>query len=130
MIRYHDVKHLTTAELERTKRDLCANLGLITAHSPAHVPIQAHMKAIDAELTERAGNQPANGSAAVSTGTEPTSCDPLTALSNQYGAEWKVWKPGRYVADHRRIDVTLISDSVPGLAEKLRAFTELMKELP
>ena len=127
MIRYPDVRHLTTAELERTKRELRANLGLITPYSPAHVPIQAHMKAIDAELTERAGNQRANGGAAVSTGTEPTSCDPLTALSNEYEAEWKVWKPGRYVADHRRIDVTLISDSVPGLAEKLRAFTELMK---
>ena len=130
MTRYHDVKHLTTAELERTKRDLHANLGLITPHSPAHVPIQAHMKAIDAELTERAGNQRANGSAAVSTGTEPTNCDPLTALSNEYEAEWKVKKPGRYVADHRRLDVTLMSDSVTGLAEKLRAFTELMKELP
>ena len=130
MTRYHDVKHLTTAELERTKRELFANLGLITPHSPAHVPIGAHMKAIDAELAERAGNQKANGGAAVSTGTEPASCEPLTALSNEYGEDWNVWKPGRYVADHRRIDVTLISDSVPGLAEKLRAFTELIKELP
>ena len=50
MIRYHDVRQLTTAELERTKRDLHANLGLITPDSPAHVPIQAHMEAIDAEL--------------------------------------------------------------------------------
>jgi hypothetical protein len=130
MIRYHDVRQLTTAELERTKRDLHANLGLITPHSPAHVPIQAHMKAIDAELAERAENQKVNGSAIVSNGTESAGCDPLTALSNEYGAEWKVWKPGRYVADHRRIDVTLISDSVSGLAEKLRAFTELIKDLP
>jgi len=130
MIRYHDVRQLTTAELERTKRDLHANLGLITPDSPAHVPIQAHMKAIDAELAERAGKQKANGSEAVSTGTEPAGCDPLTALSNEYGAEWKVWKPGRYAADHRRMDVSLISDSVSGLAEKLRAFTELIKDLP
>ena len=130
MIRDHDVRQLTTAELERTKRDLHANLGLITPDSPAHVPIQAHMKAIDAELAERAGNKKVNGSAAVSTGTEPAGCDPLTALSNEYEAEWKVWKPGRYVADHRRIDVTLISDSLSGLAEKLRAFTELIKDLP
>lgn len=130
MIGYHDVKHRTTAELERAKRELRANLGLITPHSPAHVPIQAHMKAIDAELTERAVNQRANGGAAVSTGTGPASCDPLTALSREYEAEWKVWKPGRYVADHRRLDVSLMSDSVPGLAEKLRAFTELIKELP
>ena len=130
MIRDHDVRQLTTAELERTKRDLYANLGLINPDSPAHVPIQAHMKAIDAELAERAKLQKVNGSAVVSTGTEPAGCDPLTALSNEYGTEWKVWKPGRYVADHRRIDVTLISDSVSGLAEKLRAFTELIKDLP
>jgi hypothetical protein len=130
MIRYHDVKHLTTAELERTKRELCANLGLITSHSPAHVPIQAHMKAIDAELAERAVKPKANGSAVVSTGTEPASYDSLAALSNEYKADWNVWKPGRYVADHRRIDVTLTSDSVSGLADKLRAFTELIKELP
>jgi hypothetical protein len=130
MIRDHDVRQLTTAELERTKRDLRTNLGLIAPDSPAHVPIQAHMKAIDAELAERAEHQKVNGSAAVSTGIEPMSCDPLTALSNEYGAEWKVWKPGRYVADHRRIDVTLVSDSVSGLAEKLRAFTELIKNLP
>ena len=56
MIRYHDVRQLTTAELERAKRDLHANLGLITPDSPAHVPIQAHMQAIDAELAERAEN--------------------------------------------------------------------------
>jgi hypothetical protein len=130
MIRDHDVRQLTTAELERTKRDLYANLGLINPDSPAHVPIQAHMKAIDAELAERAKLQKVNGSAVVSTGTEPAGCDPLTALSNEYGTEWKVWKPGRYVADHRRIDVTLISDSVSGLAEKLRTFTELTKDLP
>jgi hypothetical protein len=130
MIRYHDVRQLTTAELERTKRDLHANLGLITPDSPAHVPIQAHMKAIDAELAKRAEKQNVNESEVVSTGTEPAGCDLLTALSNEYGAEWKVWKPGRYVADHRRIDVSLISDSVSGLAEKLRTFTELIKDLP
>ena len=61
MIRYHDVRQLTTAELERTRRELQANLGLINPGSPAHVPIQAHMRAIDTELTERAGNQQASG---------------------------------------------------------------------
>ena len=130
MIRDHDVRQLTTAELERTKRDLHTNLGLITPDSPAHVPIQTQMRAIDAELAERAENQKVNGTAAVSTGTGPMGCDPLTVLSNEYGAEWKVWKPGRYVADHLRMDVSLVSDSVPGLAEKLRAFTELIKDLP
>ncbi len=58
------------------------------------------------------------------------SADPLTTLNNEYGAEWNVRHPGRYVADHRRLDVTLISDSVPDLTEKLRAFTELIKDLP
>lgn len=67
----------------------------------------------------------------MSMGTEPVSADPLTALNNEYGAEWKVWQPGRrYVADHRRLDVSLISDSVPGLAEKLCTFGELIKDLP
>ncbi len=58
------------------------------------------------------------------------SADPLTALNNEYGAEWNVRRPGRYVADHRRLDVTIVSDSVPELVEKLRAFTELIKDLP
>lgn len=58
------------------------------------------------------------------------SADPLTALNNEYGAEWNVRRPGRYVADHRRLDVTIVSDSVPELVERLRAFTELIKDLP
>jgi len=66
----------------------------------------------------------------MSMGTEPMSADPLSALSNEYGAEWNVWLPGRYVADHRRLDVTLMADSVTGLADKLRAFTELIRDLP
>jgi hypothetical protein len=61
MIRYHNVKQLTLAELERTRRELQANLGLINPGSPAHVPIQAHMRAIDTELAERAGSQQASG---------------------------------------------------------------------
>ena len=50
------VRQLTTAELERTRRQLKANLGLINPDSPAYVPIQSHMRAIDAELGRRAGN--------------------------------------------------------------------------
>jgi len=56
--------------------------------------------------------------------------DLLAVLNNEYGADWNVRHPGRYVADHRQLDVTIISDSVPELAEKLRAFTELIKDLP
>ena len=66
----------------------------------------------------------------MSTETESAGCDPLIALSKEYETEWKVWKPGLYVADHRRIDVTLTSDSISGLAEKLHTFTELIKGLP
>jgi hypothetical protein len=50
MTRPHDVSQLTTAELELARRQLRASLGLITPGSPAHVPIMAHMQAIDAEL--------------------------------------------------------------------------------
>jgi hypothetical protein len=55
--RDHDVRQLTTAELELTMRELHANLSLIRPDSPVHVPILAHMRAIDAELAGRAGNQ-------------------------------------------------------------------------
>ena len=57
MTRDHDVRQLTTAELELTMRQLRANLSLISPDSPAHVPILAHMRAIDAELAGRAGSQ-------------------------------------------------------------------------
>jgi hypothetical protein len=59
MIRSHDVRQLTTAELERAKRDLRTSLALITPHSPAQVPIQARMQAIETELAGRTGNQQA-----------------------------------------------------------------------
>jgi hypothetical protein len=55
---YH-VRQFTTAELERTRRELKANLGLIAPGSPTHVPIRSHMQAIDAELAERASHQQA-----------------------------------------------------------------------
>jgi hypothetical protein len=51
-----DVSQLTTAELELTRRGLRANLALIASGSPAHVPILAHMRAIDTELAGRTGN--------------------------------------------------------------------------
>jgi hypothetical protein len=57
MTRPREVSQLTTAELETARRQLRANLGLITPGSPAHVPILAHMQAIDAELAGRAASQ-------------------------------------------------------------------------
>jgi hypothetical protein len=53
---YYSVRQLSTAELERTRRELTANLGLISPDSPAHVPIKLHMQAIHAELAARAAN--------------------------------------------------------------------------
>jgi len=58
---HYCVRQLTTAELERVKRELQANLGLITDDSPARVPIQTHMRAIDTELAERADRHQASG---------------------------------------------------------------------
>lgn len=116
---HYQVRERTSAELERTERQLKANLALIDAHSPAQGPITSHLRAIDAELAERAGNQQAS-----------QNCDPLAALSEEYGNEWNMRHPGKYVADHRWLDVTLISDSAPGLAEKLHSFTELIRDLP
>ena len=57
MTRSYDAGQLTTAELEIARRQLAANLGLITPGSPAHAPILAHMQAIDAELAGRAASQ-------------------------------------------------------------------------
>jgi hypothetical protein len=62
MTRPHDVSQLSTAELETARRELRASLGLITPGSPAHVPIQAHMQAIDAELAGRVANRQPGGS--------------------------------------------------------------------
>lgn len=53
MIRCHDVTRLTTAELERARRELAASLALARPDSPSAVPTQAQMRAIDAELAER-----------------------------------------------------------------------------
>jgi len=58
--RSYDVSQFTTAQLERAKRELQVNLGLIGPHSLARVPVQAQMCAIDRELAERASNQKDN----------------------------------------------------------------------
>lgn len=51
--RAHDVNGLTTAELERARRDLQVSLALAAPRSAVRAPILAHMSAIDAELAER-----------------------------------------------------------------------------
>jgi len=52
-MRNHDVRRLTASELDRARRDLAVSLALVCPDSPACVPIEAHMTAIDTELAER-----------------------------------------------------------------------------
>jgi hypothetical protein len=52
--RPHDVSNLTTAGLERARRDLRVSLALAVPGSPARVPVLASLAAIDRELGERA----------------------------------------------------------------------------
>ncbi|MGH3172441.1 MAG: hypothetical protein ACRDPF_01045 [Streptosporangiaceae bacterium] len=56
--RPHDVSGLTTAELERARRDLQVSLSLAWAGSPVRVPILARLAAIDTELAGRTGAVP------------------------------------------------------------------------
>jgi hypothetical protein len=51
--RPRDVSGLTAGELERTRRELAANLALVRPGSPARAPILAHIGAIDTELARR-----------------------------------------------------------------------------
>jgi hypothetical protein len=71
MTRSHDVSQLTTAGLELTRRQLRANLALITHGSHVHVPILAYMQAIDAELAGRTGNQQAGQASTTTARTSP-----------------------------------------------------------
>ncbi len=52
-IRPHDVKGMTTGQLERSRRELAASLALARPGSPSAAPTLALMRAIDAELTKR-----------------------------------------------------------------------------
>ncbi len=55
--RPRDVSTQTSPEPERTRRELAAALALARTGSPAHIPLRAHIDAIDAELARRAGRQ-------------------------------------------------------------------------
>jgi hypothetical protein len=52
--REHDVSEMTSAELERAKRQLEASLALARPGSKTSVPITAQISAIDSELADRA----------------------------------------------------------------------------
>jgi uncharacterized membrane protein YccC len=56
--RPRDVSGLTADELERTRRELAANLALVRPDSPTRGPILARISAIDTELAGRTGQQP------------------------------------------------------------------------
>lgn len=56
--RPHDVSNLTSAELERARRDLEISLALAFPDSPVRVPILGHIGAIDRELAERTTTRP------------------------------------------------------------------------
>ena len=51
--RVHDVSGMTSAELERARRDLEVSLALAFPGSPVRVSILAHLAAIDTELNQR-----------------------------------------------------------------------------
>ena len=51
--RQPDVAGMTSAELERARRDLEVSLALAFPGSPVRAPILAHVSAIDAALAER-----------------------------------------------------------------------------
>ena len=51
--RAHDVSGMTSAELQRARRDLEVSLALAFPGSSVRVPILAHLSAIDAELDQR-----------------------------------------------------------------------------
>jgi hypothetical protein len=59
--RSHDVSGLTTAGLERTRRELQASLALARHGSASTVPTLAHLGAIDAELARRSADCGASG---------------------------------------------------------------------
>ncbi len=50
---HYDVSGLSTKDLEQTRRDLAANLAFLLPGSPAQVPVSAHLRAVNAELTRR-----------------------------------------------------------------------------
>jgi hypothetical protein len=56
-MRDHDVTTLTAAELERARRELAASLALARPGSPARMPIQGLLAAINAELAHRGGDR-------------------------------------------------------------------------
>ena len=51
--RPYEVRMLAPGQLERARRELRASLALARPDSPARVPIQAQLNAVEAELARR-----------------------------------------------------------------------------
>lgn len=82
MTRGHDVSQLTTAELERARRELRASLALARPGSAATVPILAHLSAIHTELARRsAGCGPDGKPSSPGTAAWSGTADPGSPLS-------------------------------------------------
>jgi hypothetical protein len=52
-MRDHDVSTMTADELEHARRELAASLALLRPGSPARVPIDNQLRAIDAACNQR-----------------------------------------------------------------------------
>lgn len=49
----YGVREQSTAELERTRRELRAQVGFVRAGSPALTPVMRHLDAVNAEIDRR-----------------------------------------------------------------------------
>jgi hypothetical protein len=91
-MRDHVASGLTGRELDRARRELAASLALSRPDSPIRVPIQAHLSAIDAELADRAHDDP--------TASAVGRCSCGFATSNyQWMACHFIEHPGHHEAD-------------------------------
>jgi hypothetical protein len=126
---YIDFGQLSRDDLMRALRELRSGMDLLLDDSPARPLMRAQVIAVQKEIANRPVNaNEETGEPAVRSGQDEKAL--LVALEREYHDEWRVWKPGNYAADHKRIDVGLVSGSLEGLADKLRIFTELIKDLP
>lgn len=52
-VRDHDVSTMTADQMEHARRELAASLALLRPGSPARVPIENQLRAIDAAYNQR-----------------------------------------------------------------------------
>lgn len=78
--RPHDVSSLTSAQLERARRDLQISLALAFPGSPVRVSILAEMTAIDAELADCGA---CSGTACPAAPSPPLGAPPIPSRTGQ-----------------------------------------------